>query len=443
MRPFKTGGKKVMKSQKTRKPVGFYKDIQNIAKELVEAGNWMIFAKEHGSAFRSMRHYFSKEQLEKLTGIKRPPRKPVNYYRNIENIAKELRGAGSWRIFHKEHASAYGAINSYFSYEELEKLTGIYRIPKNIPKIWTEENIRAKAKEYKTRHEFRQKAPSAAQAADRLGIFESVCAHMSIGQFGWLHGVYAVVSEAKKQAYVGLTRYPERRKRDHLNYWDRKCRSHLVAKHEDAKFILLSECILNGSDAKNAEIAAYKTYLEKGYEVVNQKSCLGGLGGSREKHTQKNFKKRVDSFNGTIEDFYKLTERSCIQKAREYGWLEYAYEHLPSKKVSFEEAKSLAAQCKKVSEFEKKYPRVADISRYWGWMPEITAHMKNPTPSRNNVNSKWGTREKLWVEVFKYSVFRQFIKGSNGAYKAIAKFPGLSEEIKEYFAELKADPGAA
>ncbi|MFZ3039398.1 MAG: GIY-YIG nuclease family protein [Polynucleobacter sp.] len=424
----------------SRKPLNYYKNIDHIVKELIKAGSWTKFRSKHGSAYRSALKYFSKKRIERAARVKPSLRRPAGYYKNINNIAKELKKAGSWLIFHKAHSSAYTAINSYFSYEDLEELTGIYRVPKNIPKIWTEEKIRAKAKEYKARHQFRQKASGAANAADRLGIFESVCEHMPIGQFGWLHGIYVVVSEAKKQAYVGLTRYPERREGDHLKHWDKDCRSKLVAKHEDAKFILLSECVLNGSDAKNAEIDAYNTYVQKGYEVVNEKSCLGGLGAGHEKHTQKNFKKRVDEFKGTIEDFYKATERSCIQKARDQGWLQYAYEHLPSRKVSFEEAKELAAQCKKVSEFVNKYPREADMARNRGWLPKITAHMENPTPSEGRASAKWGTEEKIWAEIYKYSIFRQFIKGSNGAYKAIRRFDGLSERVKEYFAGLKADP---
>ena len=63
MRPFKTGGKKVMKSQKTIKPAGFYKDIKNIAKELIRAGNWTKFAKDHERAYRAALKYFSKKRL--------------------------------------------------------------------------------------------------------------------------------------------------------------------------------------------------------------------------------------------------------------------------------------------------------------------------------------------------------------------------------------------
>ena len=81
--------------KRPRKPVNYYKNINNIAKELIQAGNWMKFAKEHESAYRSVRRYSSKKNLEKITGIKRSPRKPVNYYKNINNIAKELKEAGS------------------------------------------------------------------------------------------------------------------------------------------------------------------------------------------------------------------------------------------------------------------------------------------------------------------------------------------------------------
>jgi predicted GIY-YIG superfamily endonuclease len=429
--------------KRPRKPVNYYKNINNIAKELIQAGNWMKFAKEHESAYRSVRRYSSKKNLEKITGIKRSPRKPVNYYKNINNIAKELKAAGSWRVFQKEHASAYGSIKPTFTREALEGLTGIYRISKNTPKIWTEEKIRIEAKKFTSRNQFRQKLPGAANAADRLGIFESACEHMQRGQFGWLYGIYAIVSEAKKQAYVGLTRYLERREVSHLKNKNNNCRSRLVTKHSDAKFIVLTKCVLNASDAVNAEKDAYYTYLARGYEVVNNKRCLGRLGTIHEMHTQKNFKKRVDGFNGAIEDFYKSTERSCIQKAREQGWLQYAYDHLPSKKVSLEEVKALAAQCSKVSEFVKKYPRESDFARNRGWMPTITAHMEHPTPSQRKSSVKWGTEEKIWAEVYKHSIFTNFIRKSNGAYKATHRFDGLSQKIKNYFANLKADLSTA
>jgi predicted GIY-YIG superfamily endonuclease len=429
--------------KKLRKPVNFYKNINNIAKELIVAGNWMKFAKEHESAYRSVRRYFSKERLEKITGIKRPPRKPFNYYKNIENIAKELKSAGSWTVFRREHGSAYGAIKSYFSYEALEELTGIYRISKNTPKIWTEEKIRIEAKKFTSRNQFRQKSPGAANAADRLGIFESACEYMPRGQFGWLYGVYAVVSESKKKTYVGLTRYLERREASHLKYKNNSCRSRLVTKHSDAKFIVLTECVLDASDAINAEKDAYSNYVERGYEVVNNKRCLGRLGTGREIHTEKNFKQRVNGFKGTLEGFYKATERSCIQKAREQGWLQYAYDHLPSKNVNFEKAKELAAQCSTVSEFVKRYPRESDFARNRGWMPAITAHMEHPTPLQRKASAKWGTEEKIWAEVYRYTILRDFIRRSNGAYKAIRRFDGLSQKIKNYFANPKLDLSTA
>jgi len=429
--------------KRPRKPVNYYKNINNIAKELIKAGNWTKFAKEHESAYRSIRRYFSKGYLEEITGIKRSPRKPVNYYKNINNIASKLVSAGSWTVFHKEHESAYVAIKAYFSYEALEELTGIYRISKNTPKIWTEEKIRIEAKKFTSRNQFRQKSPGAANAADRLGIFDSACEHMPRGQFGWLFDVYVVVSEAKKQAYVGLTRYLERRELSHFKHKNNVCRSRFVTKHSDAKFIVLTKCVLNASDAVNAEKEAYYTYLKRGYEVLNDKGCLGRLGTIHEIHTQKNFKKRVDGFNGTIEDFYKSTERSCIQKAREQGWLQYAYDHLPSKKVTFEEVKALAAQCSKVSEFVKKHSRESDFARNRGWMPAITAHMEHPTPLQRKASAKWGTEEKIWAEVYKYSIFTNFIRKSNGAYKAIRRFDGLSQKIKNYFASLKADLSTA
>lgn len=438
MRPFKTGGKKVMKSQKTIKPAGFYKDIKNIAKELIRAGNWTKFAKDHERAYRAALKYFSKKRLGDMTGIKPAPRVPVNYYKNINNIAKKLKAAGSWSAFQKKHASAYHSIKPNFTFEALEKLTGIYRIPKNTPKVWTEEKIRAKAKEHKTRHQFRQKAAGAANAADRLGIFESVCAHMPRGQIGWLYGIYSIVSKSNKLAYVGLTRNLDRRKINHFDHENNDCRSRFVVKHSDAKFRILTKCVLNETEAVVAEKKAYSSYLKRGFKLLNDPRCLGRIGTIHEMHTEKTFKKRVDKFKGTIEDFYKSTERSCIQKAREHGWLQYAYDSLPSRKVSFAEAKGLAAQCKKVSEFVKKHPRQADMARNRGWLPKITTHMENPTPLEGRVSAKWGTEERIWAEIYKYSIFRQFIKESNGAYKAIARFPGLSEKIKDYFAGLKA-----
>lgn len=425
--------------KRPNKAVNYYKNIDNIAEELIQAGDWTKFAKDHPSAYKLVGKYFSKVQLEELTGIKRRPRKPINHYKSIDNIAKELKEAGSWKLFQRDHASAYGSIKLNFTFEAIEELTGIYRKSKNAPKVWTtEEKIRVKAKEFTSRHQFRQKAQGAANAADRLGIFESVCEHMPRGQFGWMFGIYVIISEAKKQAYVGMTRYLDRRKAAHLEHKNNSCRSRFIVRHSDAKFIVLTDCVLNETEAVKAEKDAYGTYIARGYNVLNNPRCLGRLGMVREMHTEKNFKRRVDEFNGALEDFYKAIERSCIQKAREHGWLQYAYDHLPSKKLSFEKAKDLAAQYKKVSEFVKCHPREADMARNRGWLPKITAHMKNPTPSQRRVSSKWGTEEKIWAEIYKYSIFRQFIKGSKGAYNAIARFPGLSEKIKDYFAGLKA-----
>jgi len=51
--------------------------------------------------------------------------------------------------------------------------------------IWSRKKVKAEAKKYDNRSEFRRHVPGAANAADKYGILEAVCAHMIPGDRGF------------------------------------------------------------------------------------------------------------------------------------------------------------------------------------------------------------------------------------------------------------------
>lgn len=173
-----------------------------------------------------------------------------------------------------------------------------------------------------------------------------------------------------KKAYIGLTSNFSRREQEH-GKGSRTNASEIIGE-SDTEFTELTD-YLSVERAAELELEYVETYTKRGYIVLNDRSRIGGLGGSR----------------------LKWTKELLLAEALNYNTR---------------------------SEFQAENRKAYAAALRQGIIDEICGHMH-----KAQRKLKW-TKDRLMEEARKYKSRVAFSKGSGGAYNSARK-RGLLDEV--------------
>lgn len=228
---------------------------------------------------------------------------------------------------------------------------------------WTKGKCHDVAKTYDTRTNFNVGCNGAYKVALREGWLDEICSHMIPVGNEYLRGLYLIINERLNKVYIGLTSNFSRREQEH-GKGSRTNASEIIGE-SDTEFTELTD-YLSVERAAELELEYVEAYTKRGYIVLNDRSRIGGLGGSRLK------------------------------------W---------NKEILLAEALKYSTR----SEFQAKNRRAYAAAQRQGLVGEICGHMY--TAPRK---LKW-TKSRLMEEALKYKSRVAFSKGSGGAYKSARK----------------------
>lgn len=304
--------------------------------------------------------------LDELCTHMREVIKPSGYW-SCERCATEAQKYETRLQFQKGSEAAYSSArrNGW-----LDDICAHMMEFKKAKGYWTKDKCHEVAKTYDTRTDFNRGCNGAYKIALRKGWLDEICSHMIPIGNEYLRGLYLIINERLNKVYIGLTSNFSRREQEHGK--GSRTNSSEIIGESDTKFIQLTD-YLSVERAAELELQYVEVYLKKGYIVLNDRSRIGGLGGSR----------------------LKWTKELLLAEALKYNTR---------------------------SEFQAENRKAYAAALRQGIIDEICCHMQK-APKK----LKW-TKDRLMEEARKYKSRVAFSKGSGGAYNSARK-RGLLDEV--------------
>lgn len=214
------------------------------------------------------------------------------------------------------------------------------KIKKSKPKrFWQKKSIRAVAKKYLTRGEFRNKENGAYAAAIKLGILDSVCSHMKVIQQPPGYWTKKRIVEIAKK-YKDRTEFSKKNPKAYQQAYKLKITkeafAHMPLKIEHGKWsrkkvIKIAKKFKTVMEFKNSEGGAYAFAYKKGFlnEIKKNFNIIRRSENTWTKkeilEISKKYKRRKDFYRGN-----KKAYRIALNK----GWLDEIYSTLKMGKTS-------------------------------------------------------------------------------------------------------------
>lgn len=354
--------------------------------------------------------------------------------------------------------AARGAYNKALREGWIDEICAHMEEIKNIR--YSFEQVAEEAKKYRYRSEFKEKAYGYYQSARRQRWLDRVCSHMQTRTDGRLHCVYAIVNEREKKAYIGITRQNlYKRIRDHKSKGSKANSKHIIHL-QDTKILQLTDYIYTGEQiVLFAEQKFIDAYRKNGWEILNSKKAVGGIGYSDAIWTYEQlldeaskYQSRKEFSNGSggayvtalaherrEEIFALLTpvrqswdfesvktsalafeSRSAFKEAHPtaYRWalrnkcMKEVCGHMRSSKTAWdlEKVRAAALDCKTKTDFQTKFSGAVKWANANGIYEEVTSHMQ--------VHKHVWTFEELAEIAKKYEYRSDFSAEQPNAYAA-------------------------
>lgn len=398
-----------MKQERAPKKTWTKEEIQEEANKYP---NRSKFASGNRSAYKKAQR---EGWLDEVCGSMNSPLKPKGYWtkERIFEIAKTYKSRAD---FLKKEPSAYRVALSHGWTREFNQL-----FERKLP--YTKEECRLEALKYNSKEDFKKYSPIYYDCAKSYRILTEISDHMGINSN--LRYVYVFEFE-DHHAYIGLSCYPQRRFRQHLNE-DNSTVSKYI-KETGCKYVFK---VLTGgavNDAVQQEIQWIKNYKEDGWVILNKELDDLANDGSP-KYT---FEYCVEIANryAHIRNFQKGNTLVYNYVVR-HGWLDKICKHMDkdtqeANHWTKERCLEVANNFKTRTDFQKGC-RGAYAAAYRNkWLDEICSHMERPTSP-----NKYWTIERCQEEALKYATKKDFQKGSSGAYNTARKM-GMLDVICQH-----------
>lgn len=343
------------------------------------------------------------------------PTKPNGYWTK-ERCLKEAATYQTRTAFKNRNPSAY---NAAYKHGWLDEICGHMD---TINHKFTKEQCCKEAKKYSKRINFMNNSPHYYSWAIRHGIMKEICSHMEHQGSLQRRKIY-VFEFADHHAYVGLAPYPKSRERQHLKEERSAVYKYIQKTGCSYVFKELTD-FMDKEDAANAEDEWIQKYADNGWIMINKKPG-GNLGFGPQKYTKvfcaeeaMKFKYRVD---------FKKGNSVIYNYASRHGWLDEICSHMrrpvPSNYYwTKERCKEEAAKYKTLKDFRKNsYAYNAALKN--GWIAEICSHLERAAKPAG-----YWTKERCIKEARKNESFSQFRKNCACAY-AIAWRNGWLDDI--------------
>jgi predicted GIY-YIG superfamily endonuclease len=148
---------------------------------------------------------------------------------------------------------------------------------------WTKERCLEEALTYETRTDFSISCNGAYKVALIEGWLDEIFAHMVPVGNEYLRGLYVIMNKKLNKAYIGLTSNFDRRKQEHFK--GNGTNSSEIINEQDTLFIPLTDYV-SVEKAVELELQFVDDFEKQGYLLLNDRSRIGGLGGSSLKWTE-------------------------------------------------------------------------------------------------------------------------------------------------------------
>lgn len=287
---------------------------------------------------------------------------------------------------------------------------------------WKPTQILKIAKKFKYKEEWRKKDNGTYQASRKLGLFSLATKHMHPMGSHYYRCLYSIEIKGEKKIYIGLTYNFNQRIKDHLK--TKRFRKY----NKNSLIIKKLSNYMHKDKASSLEIKLMREMKKKNYKLLNTK-VGGGLGGGIRKWTKSEVMKSSKKFNQVSR--WKEAEVGAVIAATKGGYYQEATKHM-KRLWEFKWTKE------KVLKDALKYKTRTEWARnsngaYWranrqGWSKEATKHMQDG-------NIFW-TKDKILKEALKFKKRIDFQNRSKGAYQA-AKRVGCYKEAISHMKKFK------
>lgn len=308
--------------------------------------------------------------LDELCAHMRAVMKPSRYW-SKEQCAAEAMKYEKRLDFQKGSESAYCAAlkNGW-----LETICSHMIEIKKAKGYWSKENCLEEALTYETRTDFNIGCNGAYKVALREGWLDEICSHMTPVGNEYLRGLYLIINQKLNKAYIGLTSDFERRKQEHFK--GSRTNSSEIINFEGTEFIPLTD-YMDVEKAAELELQFVKKYEERGYLLLNDKTRIGGLGGSRLKWTKELCQKEALKYQSRYE--FQKKSRRIYAAAQRQGILDdiCSHMHTPKRKIYWTKERILeeALQYHSRTAFAKDSAYAYRIAKKNGWIDQVCSHM--------------------------------------------------------------------
>lgn len=285
---------------------------------------------------------------------------------------------------------------------------------------YTKEECRIEAMKYNNKEDFKNNSPLHYMWAKNHRYLTEICSHMN--NRGNRRHVYVFEFE-DRHAYIGLSLYPYKRERQHLNEERSVVSKYIRETGAKYAFKVLTES--PSDDPIQQEIHWIKKYKSDGWILLNKELDEVAADGSPKYSLE--YCTRIARRYLRRQDFQK-NNTMVFNFANRHQLLDSICQHMDDsahekQHWTKERCQEEANKYKTRKDFQKEC-RGAYAAAYRNkWLDEICVHMERPTPH----NLYW-TAERCAEEALKYMTRRDFQEASPGAYNA-AKKNGLLDTI--------------
>ena len=297
---------------------------------------------------------------------------------------------------------------------------------------YTKEECRIEAMKYNNKEDFKNNSPLHYMWAKNHRYLTEICSHMN--NRGNRRHVYVFEFE-DRHAYIGLSLYPYKRERQHLNEERSVVSKYIRETGAKYAFKVLTES--PSDDPIQQEIHWIKKYKDEGWILLNKE--LDELANDGSPKYSYEYCKMIACRYAHRQSF-QCGNSLVYNYALRHGLLDEICKHMDSGTQivthwTKERCQEEAYKYKTRKDFQKEC-RGAYAAAYRNkWLDDICVHMERPTPH----NLYW-TEERCAEEALKYTSRRDFQVNSLGAYNA-AKKKGLLDTICSHMARTSKPAG--
>lgn len=424
-----------------RKPSGYWKIKENVINESKNYKSVTEFQRKNSRAFDSAK---LNGWLDEMDWLAKTNRKPVGFWKEKNNVFEESQKYNNRSEFCEGCYLAYITAKNNGWLKEMTWLKKTRNSPKG---YWEDkEKVFKEARKYKYKSEFRHKAPSAYKSAllhHWLGEMEFETKVSKGDPRGPIHIIYVYIDEVNKYAYIGATNDMKRRDGEHKNQKKDPVYKYFYGKGLKIpayKILLDGLTIVERQREERVQSLYYRDVLH--YTLINNINLtgenVGSVGSLIKKWTKKAVLREAEKYKTPTEFFtksagaYDAALKYKMMNNETFPWF-YSKRMPPRwwsvKEHVFEESKNY----KSWNEFFLKSPAAHFSARKHKWENEMTWLLRDQVPQ-----GYWQNEENVIEESKKYSTRTDFFKGCHAAYDYAAKnnlwekMPWIKTKVKEH-----------